>query len=926
MQTHKHFSIKKYFFPIAAIWSALCIVLALVVSADTSGTLTLADGSIGLSFSGDANNAWTASSTTITGSVTSIKDGMCTTSYKSTLTIANNKTTAATLSFSYTVTLSSGNIKVDGTAVTAGSNFSKELAVGASVTVYIESGSTSSATKIVLSDVKLVASNTATTTFQPAENGSYTVDGEIVSEVRSITKDSTIAYELVATPASNYKFIGWYDVTNGKWLSTKPSDSLNVEADCIITAKFADVSTAIFETGAQVFDDLSQAVGYAVSNSTGQVTLISSGVISGSYTIPSGITLLIPFDGAYTLYTTSPGYVVDGKVSSQSAYKTLTLQSGSSIVVDGAISIGGKHVASSAGVCCAPTGAYGLIKMQENSTIILNGGSNLYAWGYINGSGSVIANSGATVYEYFQVTDWRGGSATFSILGNSQKVFPFSQYYIQNIEVPLTLYYGAKEITHFSVTASSATNSIEIPFIGTNSLFSMNSADSSFTKRYIPESDRIEYTTTGNVQTNAISLKISIYTLNSKDYVLPVSNNITLNILSGTVTVNKDIGLLPGLMVNIEEGATLKVSSGASAYVYDDAEWSTSYVWTSKAPGIVSVPYSPSGKGSRTISDAKIDVNGTLAVEGSLYTTKTGADICSSKGTGIYIQGNAPGGATVTYQYDQKNKKYPEISITPAQLHNANGSYTTTSDKSAGTTIYYFAGRWGGVTVAFDANGGSGAMASQAYDGSPSMTDTTLPDSTFAPPDSHVFAGWNTAKDGSGTSCKAGDEVAKALADAIAALGSDNTITLYAQWEEVSTGSVTISWGALHYEYTPASYQWNPEEGKLRYEKVTDSYWTAKDDGQTHDLETPGYIQVASEGIAVRAALSFTKAADLTWPVMKFYLDQNGTLETSARTEFSVEADTSVLIKARLTGDPDSGGSLSAATVGSITITLSRQE
>ena len=36
--------------------------------------------------------------------------------------------------------------------------------------------------------------------------------------------------------------------------------------------------------------------------------------------------------------------------------------------------------------------------MAENSSITVKNGGNLYAWGFISGSGSILAESGATVY------------------------------------------------------------------------------------------------------------------------------------------------------------------------------------------------------------------------------------------------------------------------------------------------------------------------------------------------------------------------------------------------------------------------------------------------------------------------------------------------------------------------------------------------
>ena len=93
--------------------------------AATSGTVTgLADENIGLSYSGDADDAWSANGTSIIGSATSTGGTCEDTHYNSTLTITNNKTTKATLSFDYAIEQNSGTIQVDGTAVTAGGKLS----------------------------------------------------------------------------------------------------------------------------------------------------------------------------------------------------------------------------------------------------------------------------------------------------------------------------------------------------------------------------------------------------------------------------------------------------------------------------------------------------------------------------------------------------------------------------------------------------------------------------------------------------------------------------------------------------------------------------------------------------------------------------------------------------------------------------------
>lgn len=666
--------------------------MTLPALAATSGTVTgLTDQSIGLSFDGTADDAWSASSTQIIGKARSTSGSGCGggSNYRSTLTITNNKTTKATLSFDYTVVVSDGTILVNNTTITENGSFSMELKAGGTVEVEIESGSTSADTNITMTNVKLVADVSATVTFQPAVNGSYTVDGKTITEVYTHTQSSMKPYQVVATQAEGYRFKGWYDVASGKCISTDAETSLNFDSNRTITARFVSKELALFETGGQVFDDLNEAVSYAQANGQSKITLATDGSISGTYTIPAGITLLIPFDEAGTLYTTTPASTTTAEP--QKAYKTLTMAAGSSITVNGgAISVGGKHFTSSSRECCKPTGAYGLIKMQEGSSIMLNNGANLYAWGYITGDGSITANSGANVYEYYQVTDWRGGSQTSDMVNNKKKVFPFTQYYVQNIEAALTLNAGANEYTYISVTASFVgTKSAAIPFVGSNGLFRLG-ADGQFTKRYIPAQDRMVFTISGEASLNSIAMSVaSVVSVDSKDYVLPINNNVDIVITSGTTTIEKDAALLPGVTVLIAKDAELKVASAASLYVYDDAEWSQDYVWGSNSSGICPVSYSPSGKGSRGIADAKVDVNGVLTVEGAVYTTATGANITSSEETGKYAQVGAPGTSNITYQFNQNSKKYIGVDITPAQLQNAAGAPTLTKDATASDTFTY---------------------------------------------------------------------------------------------------------------------------------------------------------------------------------------------------------------------------------------------
>ena len=665
--------------------------MTLPALAATSGTVTgLADQNIGLSFNGTADNAWSASSTQIIGKARSTSGSGCggDSNYRSTLTIKNNKTTKATLSFDYTVVVSEGTILVNNKTTTTAGSFSQELGAGGTVEVEIESGSTSADTMITMTNVKLVSDVNATATFVPAENGTYTVDGKLITEKYSNTQSSMTAYEVVATPAEDYRFKGWYDVDSGKCISTDAKTALNFDSNRTITARFVSKELALFETGGQVFDDLNEAIAEAQKKLPAIITLAESGKITGKYTIPSKVTLLIPFDAAKTCYTSTPTAITSTPTAKP--FRTLTMAAGSSLTLasGAAISIGGQYYAASGGASGKMVGPYGYIKMESGSAIDVQSGASLYAWGFISGSGSVTVQSGGSVYEWYQILDFRGGSAS-SDMGN--KVFPFSQYAVQNVEVPLTLHAGASETVYTAVYAIRKINPTSIPFIGDKGMFKLVSG--SLTKAYDGATDRIHYTIDGVAEVNSLNLKLGSMSVSSSSYVLPFTNNMTVDLTSDSkLTINQTASLLPGVETTIAKGAELVVSSGKSIYIYDRDEWvAQDFVTGGKFKAVLYAPGKHYNRTNADLKDVKMDVNGSVTAIGAIYTTAGGADICSSAGTGVYNQQGTPGTEPKTYQYTQiKSSVTPhEIPVTPAQLKNADGTPTLTAGSKAGDTFTY---------------------------------------------------------------------------------------------------------------------------------------------------------------------------------------------------------------------------------------------
>ena len=567
------------------------------------------------------------------------------------------------------------------------------------------------------------------TFIAPGVGGSYTVtiSGSLstVSSANVVKTGITTEVALVATPASGYIFAGWYQIDEGKVgdLSTDVSYNKKFAKSVSVGARFISTSTPKFKNITKNVEYYGLRQATLAASAGDKIIPVADCVVDGSdlvtgesYTIPAGVTLLVPFDNANTSYTTAPA-TTKPAADSPSPYRTLTLAEGVKINVEGDISVPAKQYGTntSAGQH-GVRGKYGFIYMDAGSEIVLKSGANLYAWGYISGDGEITAKSGSNIYEMFQFTDFRGGSATSNIAGNTKKVFPFSQYYIQNIESTLHIEYGATEKVYAVIYVSSSNYPATATLIGsTEALFTMSSG-CILTKKYDRLTDRMHFSLNGNATLSALSLRFTgiplmgTIDLSTSDYTLPLNSNMTINVMENkTITVAQDLAILPGAEVHIASGAKMVLNSGKKIYVYDEDEWKTkTFVFSGLdvkplayvARNHLGVAGAPR---TRTIdADAKFVVDGGIEATGAFYTTTSGANICSS-GTGYFkfVTNNAPTN-TNTYQLHQDgsgNITYNEVPITSAQLHNDDGKYTTTSGAPANTTINYKHGHWGWCVI-----------------------------------------------------------------------------------------------------------------------------------------------------------------------------------------------------------------------------------
>ena len=784
-----------------------------------------------------SDRSWSATkSYEISGSIAGTKSFLWDKSNNTSLTFTNSTQYKGKLTFKYTATAGNGDnadIKIDGSTVVGKGQtvtektFTKEeWTAGAALKIELASGKgTTSISSIKITDISFAPEVEVTLTFKRPQgedgadtvNGSYavvgadgvstTVDANTSPAGLSKTQLATEQYKLIANPMTGYKLRGWYSEGKKTFLSTAINFERTFGANDTIYPVFIPVDAPVWEVGTEWFTDLHKALDYAKSNDNKLITLILNGTLQpGTYEVESGYTLLIPMDELKTNYTKDNycdkdgGGIVFNDYSKPSDYRVLKMAGGAVINVKsgGALNVAGRFSAQGTGSGSkngTPTGPHGRIDMCSGSQVNVNSGGNLYAFGYITGDnntsdktkGIVTVESGGLVHECFQIRDFRGGTATSSMLNNDDRVFPFYQYYVQNIEVPLTVYAGAMEHVYSGIYMSKKTAGItvemktptgQVPFIGNADAGLFRISSGYITRTYKSAEDRVYYDVHGEVSLGQINLTISSANVKSGAYVLPIYENIELSLHNSTATVQQELALLPGVKFSIDEDSKFVINSSYNCYVYDKTQWQDSYYYS----GVQRLPYTAATMGKRTQKDsATIDVNGEVQVSGGFYTTADGANIISSNRMGRVIYNTAVLAESKQPKLSravQSSTKitYSSITITSARLRNdiTNPQYTDTTGTAAGTTYVYMEDRWGKpIEITFDpGTGGTGTLEPiSTVIGKEIQLPTKDDASAKLTRAGYRITGWNTAADGSGTPYDLG-----------ALKSFDDNVTLYAQW------------------------------------------------------------------------------------------------------------------------------------------------
>ncbi len=465
------------------------------------------------------------------------------------------------------------------------------------------------------------------------------------------------------------------------------------------------LSQMVCQIGSTKYATLAEALAVVASGQT--IYMIADYTVpEGDYTLPAGTTLLIPYKtGSGAGATTAIGAAASTTTSgtTPSKFRKLTFASGAHLTALGTIETSAQQKANGQyGANVGMTsGPYGQIHLNEGAHISLENGAKLYCWGYVTGKGTIDAKNGSTSLEGFQLGDWCGGTNASNLIGNSQKVFPVTHYFYQNIECPITYRPGAKAIgsTHINVSILGVQGQDNIALVGTSgSMFIMDNKDAKedtwVIKDYDETTDQCVWTVNSGASIGNLTVKVSSYNLASANYDLPITTNMSIVINYGTVSIGQNAVFLPGSKLIVNKEGTADIN-GVTVVAYDTGDWTgTKRYFASYSPTWGTA--NPRNKAA-TLVDAEFFVHGKINIRnnGGIYTSASGANIHSTNAdAGEIIYTTAATGDKTSYFLVQGGTNKTALTVNPARLLNGDGTYTASAGTVAGKTWTYINDTW----------------------------------------------------------------------------------------------------------------------------------------------------------------------------------------------------------------------------------------
>ena len=452
-------------------------------------------------------------------------------------------------------------------------------------------------------------------------------------------------------------------------------------------------NVSVCRIGQTSYNSLEEAIAYANNSGKDVIIIMENDYVlkAGYYTLPSNATLIVPMSNEQE--TANP--IVPREASGSPtpvSFRKLIFESGVNMDVAGTIELTCTQYGTGE-TMGIPGGNFGHLIMKPGSHITINNGGYLRAWGFVSGdgtkdgagnylSGEIDVRRGGTVHEMFQMGDWKGGDISFTIAmqvpgmtnwRDLAHLFPIYMYFIQNVESPVKYHPGSSLICATSVNVAGSINAYAndikvVGKVGEPAMFLMDEkadADNTWVRKYYDaKKDQQVYEVNSGAQLGSMVIDLGELPgallkasgtfkliLDSRKFVLPLTSNFKIHLLSGNMQFTQSTSCLPGMEVEIDKESEVAIVKNSDAgivsgalYFYDADQWSfqnsqaKGYVGNSGKFGAI-VRYSPTwdlgtnGETTKpnvrnitspaTIGDAILNVHGTFRMdEGcSVYTT-----------------------------------------------------------------------------------------------------------------------------------------------------------------------------------------------------------------------------------------------------------------------------------------------------------------
>lgn len=426
------------------------------------------------------------------------------------------------------------------------------------------------------------------------------------------------AVTLTAQPKDGCHFYGWVDDA-GTFLSDRPEYEVSVNNDMTIHAEFASEGAYEARRGSTFYTSLTEAL---AANKKSDIFLLKDTTLTEDAEIPSGVTLYIPYEEHYTTDYKNGGISNDDKITA-TAYRTLTVEKGVTLTVNGTLRLGAVMGKKLTGYQGHNNGACGCI--DNRGTIAVNG--TLDSWGLITGSGTVTAVGGGKVYEPFIVCDFAGGNNLKNLY--QADAAPFKRYAMQNIQCTLQLDSGSTLYGRGCLYGDSSYNEVAIPIVASGGLFQLaNSA--TITRTYdherqvsaFPGIGRENWTVSGGMTFGALEMNVLGVQISTGECGFPLPYNLSMTLKNGSYNIPNHLRVMPGAALTVGRKATLTV--GGSLYVLDGLkQGSMSGVRYASTEQLKSSGFSVSGE--LTVDGGKLAVSSGAFFGGVVQSTGSGS-------------------------------------------------------------------------------------------------------------------------------------------------------------------------------------------------------------------------------------------------------------------------------------------------------------